>query len=57
MMDPIAELNKLSIYKPLTEDQIRNIVGAPTREEEEYCMCGKKLENCDEGYEHMTHGV
>jgi len=56
-MDPIAELNKLSIYKPLTEDQVRNIVGAPTREEEEYCMCGKKLENCNEGYEHMTHGV
>ena len=41
----------------LTEDQIRDMVGAPTREEEEYCMCGKKIVNCKESYEHMTHGV
>ena len=48
---------EFGLAQDATEDQIRDAVGAPTREEEEHCMCGKKLENCDEGYEHMTHGV
>jgi len=56
-MDVLQELNKLSIYKPLTEEQVRSIVGAPTREEEEQCVCGERLENCKDSYEHMTHGV
>lgn len=39
-----------------TEAQVRSIVGAPTREEEETCMCGKMMDECSESYEHMTHG-
>lgn len=41
----------------LTEDQVRSMMGAPTREEEEYCICGDKIEDCPDGYEHMTMGV
>jgi len=41
----------------LTEAQVRSLVGAPSQEESETCMCGKKLNECDESYEHMTHGV
>ena len=41
----------------LTEDQVRSIVGAPTREEEETCMCGEPIATCPDSYEHMTHGV
>ena len=39
-----------------TEEQIRAIVGAPTREEET-CGCGEPLDTCPDAYEHMTHGV
>tara|TARA_A200000113_G_scaffold223081_1_gene237930 strand:- start:2632 stop:2964 length:333 start_codon:yes stop_codon:yes gene_type:complete len=39
-----------------TEAQIRDMVGAPTIEEEETCICGEPLEDCPEGYEHMTMG-
>lgn len=40
-----------------TEDQVRAIVGAPTKEEEETCMCGDPIDTCPDAYEHMTHGV
>lgn len=40
-----------------TEEQIRAIVGAPTREEEETCGCGDPIDTCPDAYEHMTHGV
>lgn len=56
-MDVMKELNALSIRKPLTEAEVRDLVGAPTLEEEEHCICGERLEDCKEGYEHMTHGV
>jgi hypothetical protein len=39
-----------------TESEVRDIVGAPTREEEELCVCGDRIEDCKQGYEHMTHG-
>lgn len=42
-----------------TEDQIRDMVGAPTREESEHCICGKSLEYVQmnsECYSHMTKG-
>ena len=45
----------LSQYK-LTEAEVRDLVGAPTQEEEEHCICGERLEDCKEGYEHMTQG-
>lgn len=56
-MDFMAELSKLTIRKPLSEAEVRDIVGAPTKEEEEHCICGERLEDCKDGYEHMTHGV
>ena len=39
-----------------TEAQIRDMVGAPTIEEDELCICGEPLETCKEAYEHMTMG-
>ena len=42
--------------KQLTEDQVRAIVGAPSVQESETCLCGKELNTCPDAYEHMTHG-
>ena len=60
MKDEYVELlAKQSIVggeQKLTEDQIRDMVGAPTLEEEEYCICGDKIEDCPDGYVHMTSG-
>jgi hypothetical protein len=42
--------------KKLREDQVRSLVGAPSLEESEKCVCGKQLEDCNDAYEHMTHG-
>lgn len=39
-----------------SEAQIRDLVGAPTEQESEYCMCGEVLNKCTDAYEHMTHG-
>lgn len=39
-----------------SEAEIRDLVGAPTELESEYCMCGEKLNTCNDAYEHMTHG-
>lgn len=39
-----------------TEAEVRDLVGAPTQEEEEHCICGERLEDCKEGYVHMTSG-
>lgn len=55
-MDVMKELNSLSIRKPLTEDQVRDIVGAPTIEEEKFCICGEELSECKDSYVHMTSG-
>jgi len=41
----------------LSEGQIRSLMGAPTIEESETCMCGLKLDKCPDSYGHMTHGV
>jgi hypothetical protein len=41
----------------LTEEQVRGIVGAPTREESETCICGKPLDSSHMAcYEHMSKG-
>ena len=40
-----------------TEDQIRDMVAAPSIEEEKYCLCGEELESCPEAYVHMTSGT
>ena len=62
VMDGMKELNNLSIYKP-SEAQIRDMVGAPTIEEElaeqaryerNECVCGEI--NCPDEYAHTTSG-
>ena len=40
----------------LSESQIRDIVGAPSIEEENECLCGKQIEDCEDAYEHITSG-
>ena len=44
-------------FKPADEATVRDIVGAPTPEEEKFCVCGELIEECDEGYVHMTSGA
>lgn len=39
-----------------TESQIRDLVGAPTIEEEQFCICGKRIDKCEDSYVHMTSG-
>ena len=41
----------------LTEEQIRDMVGAPTIKESQLCECGKTLTDCKDSYTHMTQGV
>ena len=53
----LAECSVRGGEQRYTEAQIRDMVGAPTIEEEETCICGDPLETCPDGYEHMTHGV
>ena len=57
MFELLAEQSIVNGKQTLTEDQIRSMVGAPTREEEETCMCGDPIDTCPDAYEHMTHGV
>lgn len=57
MFELLAEQSIVNGEQTLTEDQIRSMVGAPTREEEETCMCGDPIATCPDSYEHMTHGV
>jgi len=40
-----------------TEAQIRDMVGAPSLKENELCVCGDKIDDCANSYDHMTHGV
>lgn len=42
---------------PLSEGQIRSLMGAPDVDENELCMCGDPIDECPDAYEHMTHGV
>lgn len=53
----LEEVIKSLVNVTLTEDKVRDIVGAPSIEESETCECGKKLDQCKNSYEHMTHGV
>ena len=54
----LDEIIAESFEKGITysEDQIRAIVGAPSREEEDFCMCGERIEKCPDSYSHMTQG-
>lgn len=53
----LAEQSIVNGEQTLTEDQIRSMVGAPSREEEEYCICGDKIDECKDAYVHMSSGV
>ena len=53
----LAEQSIVNGEQTLTEDQVRAMVGAPTREEEEYCICGDKIDECKDAYVHMSSGV
>ena len=53
----LAECSVRDGEQRFTEAQIRSMVGAPSIEEEELCLCGDKLNECDDSYGHMTHGV
>jgi len=48
---------EFNLAENATEDQIRSAVGAPSIDEEKYCVCGKLHEDCNENYEHITSGV
>ena len=53
----LAECSVRDGEQRFTEAQIRSMVGAPSIEEDELCLCGDKLNECDDSYSHMTHGV
>ena len=53
----MKELIKEIVEVTMAEDYVRSLVGAPTIEEEEVCLCGENLESCPESYVHMTSGV
>jgi len=40
----------------LSEAQIRSLMGAPSQEESETCLCGEPLDDCPDSYEHVTSG-
>jgi len=40
-----------------TESQIRDMVGAPTIEESQHCICGEPLDSSHQScYDHMANG-
>jgi len=39
-----------------TEDQIRAMVGAPSTDEMETCLCGEPIDECPDSYAHVTSG-
>tara|TARA_B100000941_G_scaffold47180_1_gene29496 strand:+ start:396 stop:560 length:165 start_codon:yes stop_codon:yes gene_type:complete len=47
---------EFGLEKNATESQIRDAVGAPSREEEEKCVCGKDIDKCSDAYSHMSGG-
>ena len=53
----LEEIIKNLVAETLTEERVRDIVGAPTLEESITCVCGDRLNECKDSYEHMTHGV
>ena len=58
MIRLLAEQSIIDGKQKFTESDIRDMVGAPTREEEEneLCMCGEPLDTCPDAYSHVTMG-
>ena len=53
----LEDIIKNLVKETLTEDVVRDIVGAPTLEESITCVCGTKLNECEDSYDHMSSGV
>ena len=53
----LAEQSTVGGKQRYTESQIRDMVGAPSIEEESTCMCGELINDCEDAYTHITHGV
>ena len=53
----LAEQSTVGGKQRWSESQIRDMVGAPSIEEDQICGCGDNVNTCPEAYEHMTHGV
>ena len=53
----LAKQSTVGGQQRFTESQIRDMVGAPSIEEDQICGCGDNVNTCPEAYEHMTHGV
>ena len=48
---------KLLAEQSFSEEQVRSIVGAPSIEESEHCICGERLDSSHMAcYEHMSSG-
>jgi len=52
----LAECSTVNGEQTLTEAEIRDMVGAPSPEEEKFCLCGELIDECDDAYVHMTSG-
>lgn len=53
----LAEQSTVGGKQRWSESQIRDMVGAPSIEEDQICGCGDDINICPDAYEHMTHGV
>ncbi len=51
------DLEIKNIGSIISEDQVRDLVGAPTVEESRMCICGAQLDKCGDAYDHMSNGV
>lgn len=53
----LAECSTRGGEQRYTEDQIRDLVGAPSIKESRLCICGRSLDEFDpECYNHMSKG-
>lgn len=48
---------EFGLKEDATEAEIRAAVGAPSIDEENTCMCGEPINECEDAYSHTTHGV
>ena len=53
----LAQQSTVGGKQRYTESQIRDMVGAPSIEEDQLCGCGDNVNICPDAYEHMTRGV
>ena len=59
MLDRVDQvINGDTGYEDLTEVQQAHVDAALDSYDEDYtmCICGKKIDDCEDAYEHMTSG-